>query len=238
VIDGVAAHDELEIPEIALREAVVNALIHRDYLIRGGRVMVEVYEDRVEISNPGSLPHGLSEADFGTRSLPRNPAIADLLIRTPYMERLGTGVQRIRNEVKKAGLIAPQFLLQGHFSVIIFRSILSDGGLLSGPLNELQLSDIEIDTAAGILFGLLNGPLSGPLKDVLNSNDIDVIHLLMKNTYNTAQLAEQLQKPVTTVKKYVGKLTKMHCIEYQGAKKTGGYVLTTPYIAQLRKTKR
>jgi hypothetical protein len=111
-------------------------------------------------------------------------------------------------------------------------------GLLSGPLNELQLSDIEIDTAAGILFGLLNGPLSGPLKDVLNSNDIDVIHLLMKNTYNTAQIAEQLQKPVTTVKKYVGKLTKMHCIEYQGAKKTGGYVLTTPYIEQLRKTKR
>jgi ATP-dependent DNA helicase RecG len=235
VIDGIAAHDELEIPEIALREAVVNALIHRDYLIRGGRIMVEVYDDRVEISNPGSLPNGLSEADFGTRSLTRNPNLADILLRTPYMERLGTGIQRIKLEVEKAGLAAPSFSFGGHFSVAINRVLESNEGLLSGLLNNLELTDLQIYKAASNLFGLLNGPLSGPLNEVLNRNDIDVVRLLLKNAYNTTQLAEQLQKPTTTVKKYVGKLNKMGCIVYEGPKKTGGYVLTSEFRQELKK---
>jgi ATP-dependent DNA helicase RecG len=235
IVDGVAARDELEVPEVALREALVNALIHRDYLIRGGRVMVEVYDDRVEISSPGSLPQGLSEADFGTRSLTRNPNIADLLLRTPYMERLGTGIQRIKMAVEKAGLPAPRFSIGSHFGLVISRVSEAKSGPISGPLNDLELTDKQIDMAAGVLFGLLNGPLSGPLTEVLNANDIEVIRLLQKGTYNTAQLADHMQKPATTVKKYVGKLNKMNCIVYEGPKKTGGYILTKAYKEQLEK---
>jgi ATP-dependent DNA helicase RecG len=65
---------------VALRKAVVNAVCHRDYLEQGAQVMVEIFDDRVEIYNPGGLPKGLSPRDFGKRSVCRNPLIASLLL--------------------------------------------------------------------------------------------------------------------------------------------------------------
>ena len=88
-------------PEVALREAVVNAVCHRDYLEQGAQVMVEIFDDRVEIYNPGGLPKGLPERDFGKRSVCRNPLIASLLLRCNYIERMGTGIERIRAALKK-----------------------------------------------------------------------------------------------------------------------------------------
>lgn len=86
----------LELPEVALREAMVNAVCHRDYLEQGAQVMVEIFDDRVEIYNPGGLPKGLPEKDFGRRSVCRNPNIAGLLLRCEYIEKMGTGIERIR----------------------------------------------------------------------------------------------------------------------------------------------
>ena len=74
-------NENLELPEVALREAVVNAICHRDYLEKGAQVMVEIFDDRVEIYNPGGLPKGLRPEDFGKRSVCRNPLIANLLLR-------------------------------------------------------------------------------------------------------------------------------------------------------------
>ncbi len=85
----------LELPEVALREAMVNAVCHRDYLEQGAQVMVEIFDDRVEIYNPGGLPKGLSEKDFGRRSVCRNPNIASLLLRYDYIEKMGSGIERI-----------------------------------------------------------------------------------------------------------------------------------------------
>src|SRR5690606_23063376 len=87
--------EQLEIPEVVLREAVVNAVTHRDYFEKGADVMVEIFDNRVEMSNPGGLPKGLKEEDFGTKTLARNPLIASLLSRARYIEKLGTGVPRI-----------------------------------------------------------------------------------------------------------------------------------------------
>ncbi len=92
----------LELPEVALREAVINAVCHRDYLEQGAQVMVEIFDDRVEIHNPGGLPRGLPPNDFGKRSVCRNPLIASLLLRCNYIEKMGTGIERIRNAVRDA----------------------------------------------------------------------------------------------------------------------------------------
>ena len=91
----------LEVPEAALREAVVNALCHRDYLEEGAQVTIEIFDDRVEIYNPGGLARGLKEEEFGTRSVCRNPLIAGLLLRCNYIEKLGTGIERIRRTLLK-----------------------------------------------------------------------------------------------------------------------------------------
>jgi len=66
VIKGMVREDIYELPLEALREAITNAIIHRDYSIRGTSLMVEVYEDRVEIVNPGGLPKGLPKKRFRT----------------------------------------------------------------------------------------------------------------------------------------------------------------------------
>jgi len=83
--DGAAARKEIpEIPHATLREAVINAVIHRDYFEKGANVIVEIFDDRVEITSPGGLPKGLKMEDFGSVSLLRNPNIANLMQRIDY----------------------------------------------------------------------------------------------------------------------------------------------------------
>jgi len=115
-IKGVNRYDILEIPEEVLREAVVNALIHRDYSFTGTSLSVEIFDDRVEITNPGSLPKGL-EASFGKVSIRRNELIADLFFRMDKVEKAGTGIQRMRDKMKEAGLPPPKFTMDSFFIV-------------------------------------------------------------------------------------------------------------------------
>ncbi|WP_217909506.1 DUF977 family protein [Desulfosediminicola flagellatus] len=92
----------LELPEVALREAIINSVCHRDYTEEGANVMVEVFDDRVEIYNPGGLPKGLQEKDFGRRSVCRNPNIASLLLRCNFIEKMGSGIERIHSALTEA----------------------------------------------------------------------------------------------------------------------------------------
>jgi ATP-dependent DNA helicase RecG len=120
-IDGSRRTEVLEIPEVALREAIVNAVAHRDYLVTGARVSIEIFDDRVDISNPGGLPPGLSKNEFGKRSLTRNPILSSLLYRSKYIERLGTGISRIKDALKNVNLPEPIFHFDGFFTITIRR---------------------------------------------------------------------------------------------------------------------
>lgn len=116
-------HDIYEIPFEALREAVVNALMHRDYGITGTQVAIEVFDDRVEITNPGGLPKGLGEKALGKGiSIRRNELIADLFSRLHKVERAGTGIRRMRKSLAEAGLEAPEFEINGFFRAVFRRS--------------------------------------------------------------------------------------------------------------------
>jgi len=111
-----------EIPDIALREAIINAVCHRDYFEKGANVMIEIFDDRVEISNPGGLPSGLFAAEFGTKSVVRNPVIASLLHRADYIEQIGTGINRIKNSIKEHGQGAVEFIYNNFFVVTFTRT--------------------------------------------------------------------------------------------------------------------
>jgi len=116
IID-IIREDVWEIPKVALREAITNAVIHRDYLEKGARVMVEVFPDRIVVSNPGGLTKGLSEKEFGNYSLTRNSVLANLMLRAHFIEKLGTGIGRIKQAFVAAGLLEPVFLFNGFFAV-------------------------------------------------------------------------------------------------------------------------
>lgn len=88
-------------PERAIEEALVNALIHRDYLQLGAEVHIDMYDDRVEISNPGGMLEGKPIQERNPRQVPsktRNPIIADMFDRMNYMERRGSGFKKILDE--------------------------------------------------------------------------------------------------------------------------------------------
>ncbi len=78
-IEGLRRQNIREYPMKAVREAITNAVMHRDWFFDGADVFVEIYTDRIEVSSPGSLPKGLTLAELGRKSVRRNALISDLL---------------------------------------------------------------------------------------------------------------------------------------------------------------
>jgi ATP-dependent DNA helicase RecG len=109
-----------EYPMKGLREAITNAVMHRDWFIEGANVFVEIYTDRIEVVSPGGLPKGMTLADLGTKSVRRNALIADLLHRIDFIEKAGTGIRRIREEARAGGYPEPVFEANG-FTTAVFR---------------------------------------------------------------------------------------------------------------------
>jgi len=105
-----------EYPMAALREAITNAVMHRDWFNEGANVFVEIYTDRIEVSNPGGLPKGMLPSDLGHKSVRRNPLIADLLHRIEFIEKAGTGIKRMRDEARAQGCPEPTFEATGFFT--------------------------------------------------------------------------------------------------------------------------
>lgn len=110
-----------EIPETVFKEAIINALAHRDYYDKGGRITIELFNDRVEISNPGGLVSAISKNDFGKRSLSRNPLIFGLFERMRMVEQIGSGISRMRDLMKENGLTPPEFDIDGMFTITLRR---------------------------------------------------------------------------------------------------------------------
>ncbi len=102
------ANSRIEMPDYCERsvfEALVNALIHRDYLILGSEVHIDIYDDRLTISSPGGMADGtrIQERDiFNISSTRRNPVLADLFGRLGYMERQGSGFRKITEAYRAA----------------------------------------------------------------------------------------------------------------------------------------
>jgi len=119
----------IDLPEYALealREAVVNAVIHRDYSRSGESIRIFYYTDRIEIHSPGLLLPGITieqmERGEVTSKL-RNPVLANLLKDVPgYMERLGSGIRLMLSETKRLGLPAPQFRETSEFVVTFYKA--------------------------------------------------------------------------------------------------------------------
>jgi len=96
--------DKPDYADRAVMEALVNALIHRDYIVAGSEIHVDMYDDRLEIQSPGGMFEGrpIQECDINSiGSVRRNPVIADLFHRMKYMERRGSGLKKILSETRK-----------------------------------------------------------------------------------------------------------------------------------------
>ena len=98
------------LPPVAVREAVINALVHADYSQRGAPLRISIFDDRLEVENPGLLPFGLTVDDLphGVSKL-RNRVIGRVFHVLGLIEQWGSGIQRMTAACREAGLAAPVF---------------------------------------------------------------------------------------------------------------------------------
>ena len=108
-----------EYPLNVVREAVVNAIAHRDYFNKN-ETQISIFDDRIEITNPGGLPEGMNPSLLGKLSVQRNPGIYQLLKDYDYMEGIGSGYSKIIRLITAAGLVKPDYVLAKEFFRVIF----------------------------------------------------------------------------------------------------------------------
>ena len=142
---SITAPATYEIPPDAVAEAIVNAIAHRDYHSNAS-VEVRLFADRLEVWNPGNLPGNLTLDDLSTDhpSIPANPLVAESLYLTRYIEKAGSGTQKMIQLCHEAGLPTPGFAIRaGSFVLTIWRDWLTAEVLAEFELNERQLLAVE-----------------------------------------------------------------------------------------------
>ena len=190
--------DKPDYAERAVTEAVVNALIHRDYIVPGCEVHVDMYDDRLEITSPGGMFDGKAVqerdiADIG--SMRRNPVIADLFHRMKYMERRGSGLKKIMSETSK---------LPG-YTEALKPEFYSDGTSFKIILKSANYSD----------------KVSDKVSDKLNSKEyafyLAIMELLGEQSFVTTRIiADNTAIPESTTRRYLAKLCELELIKADG----------------------
>ncbi len=141
---GLHRVEKWEYPYEAVREAVINAVVHRDYM--GAPIQINVYDDKIIIWNEGSLPEDLSFDDLKDEhpSRPHNPILASAFFKAGLIEAWGRGTVKIINECVKAGLPEPVFeKASGGVKVVLFKNLLDKSKLIELGLNKRQIKAIE-----------------------------------------------------------------------------------------------
>jgi len=172
----------LEIPDKALKECIINAMTHRDYSEKGAFIQVDIFDDRVEISNPGGLI--IKESEFGTRSLSRNPTIFSLFTKLELVEHIGSGIGRIKGEMKKAELKEPVFQFGKFFAVTLFRPTQEELGKLAGKEEELGVK-------LGVKLGVNETKI---LKQISENSNITIKELAKKVGISDVSIYKNLEK--------------------------------------------
>lgn len=109
VVKGLEREERLEYPQFAVREAIVNAICHRDYRLKGRRIEIRMYSDRLEVISPGGLPGFITVENIKDEHFSRNPRVVNGLFQWGYIEELGLGIDRMFEVMKQAGHKPPTF---------------------------------------------------------------------------------------------------------------------------------
>lgn len=116
VIKGLQREDQYEIPLEAIRESLVNAVVHRDYVNDGRDIKIGVYDDLVNIVSPGAFPSTITQEDLlEGRSEARNKVIARVFKELNFIEQWGSGIRRIKSSCLARGLKEPEIIEKGDF---------------------------------------------------------------------------------------------------------------------------
>ncbi|MDR3296320.1 MAG: putative DNA binding domain-containing protein [Clostridiales Family XIII bacterium] len=214
-----------ELPDVALKEAITNAATHRDYFEKGASTMVEIFDDRVDITNPGGAPSGITRKNFGTISITRNPIIATLMNRIDYIEKVGTGIGRMCEATAEAGVAVPVFEIEDFFRVTFARPEFAVNGVNAEPIKAdkwtMRVFEEPIK-ADKWTVGISEKPIKADKKPI--SNEERILALLKERTdISNMDVRELLGLADSTVKRLLAGMVNGGLIEAVGANKGRRY---------------
>jgi ATP-dependent DNA helicase RecG len=144
VISGLKREERPEYPPFAVREAIVNAVAHRDYRLSGRRIEVRMFDDRMEIISPGGLPGHITLDNIVQEHFSRNPRMVKGLYYGGFIEELGLGIDRMIDEMIQAGHPAPHFEAHPFTFKVTLRNVRErPASKWAQSLNERQIKALD-----------------------------------------------------------------------------------------------
>lgn len=214
IVDGTVRTERYHYPRLALREGILNAMVHRDYNSVNGFLQISIFNNRTEISNYGGLLEGIAVKDLRIEhhSILRNPDIAHMCFIRKYIEMLGSGTLRMIKDCKVNGFKMPKWSDEKNVMTVVFPDLnlpnAKNEGVSEGVSEGVNLNNFS-EQSEGVI---------SELKALLN---------YIKNNpgLRIPQLAEAMDKGRSTVERYLKQLREKNYIEFKGSPKTGGYFI-------------
>jgi len=195
--DQISREEIPQYPLFAIRELVVNAVAHRDYIIYGSRIIIKMFEDRIEFSSPGGFPADITPENIVDRQYSRNPIIVKILNMVRYIEAIGDGIDRVL-EVIRTHPLKPQ--------VPVFRDVGNNVIVTLYSANMSKLDSFKIE------------------KPTLNDKEKKIINLLKdKVRINSGDIQKTFDVSRDTANRYLKKLLKLGLIRKEGIGKSTYY---------------
>ena len=210
-IVGIYRVDKYEIPPKSIREVIANAVIHRSYL-EPNDIQIALYDNRLEITSPGMLLSGVNVKRMkeGYSKL-RNRAIASVFAYVNIIEKWGSGIPRIMNEIREYGLQEPEFIIfENDFRVNIYRKNYNTTQSTQGSTQNRINTTQDISKKEKL--------------DVKNLTETDktIINTIINNPeMSQKQIADNLNWTVNKVKYYMKKFKQKNILKYEGPSQNG-----------------
>lgn len=252
VFEGLQRIEKDTYPVAAIREMLLNALVHRTYM--GSMIQIRVYDDKLTIWNEGNLPEGMTIASLKGHhvSRPRNPLIADVCFKAGFIDSWGRGTIKIYEACENAGLpdatiasLDGGILVTLHNDLVVnqggqvggqdaitksFEAIQKEFGLLSDRISIGKEKNIAfLRGNYGVITGYLRGKFginSEEIRDKYNENVLFVLELIALTPDLTRQnFADLLGISLSTIEKNIKKLKDANLIGREGTDKIGLWII-------------
>ena len=224
--NSVETSQTYDLPKDAVREAIVNAVAHRNYYSNAS-VEVRLFSDRLEVWNPGEMPEGLPLSWLYSEhpSLPFNSLLADPLYLVRYIERAGTGIDVMVDGCKELGLVPPKFEIRhGFFVVTLYRRGYS--GKVETGVKTSKKTGVKTGKKTGVKISKKTG-----VKTRMRTSDAIVELMRVNPMISYVMLAKTLHREQSSIIWQIARLKKNGRVRRIGPRK-GGYweVIESPDV--------
>ena len=214
--------DKVSFPRLAIREAILNAFVHRDYSSFSSTIAINIYPDKLQINSFGKLPKGVSVKSLSEDhlSIPGNPDIAHIFFLRGWIEKIGIGTVKMIAHCKELGFKTPIWKVKGNTVSVTFPDV-----VVPFNYNEGITEGITRLVDKGVSEGVIEGITEG-----VKESMVQIVSLILtEKNLRASEIAKKLNKPYKTLERHISVLKQLGAIEFIGSNRTGGYKVTEKF---------